>query len=253
MATKKQSKAASAGSHNKTTKREMKNSRPADNVKILRIWAAVLWGLGVGLEILAGLIFFGRINITAFSAIIQIVLALAIDLTLVAIASRLWKRANCAEAESNECWIWDNLDILATTIAFAPFVLMVLTDVKSDRKVRVAASAAAAAILLIGGLIGADWNSISREELSVAKNNLGDTTVYWAQFGQIYHLDEDCHALNHHDTVYRGTVAQAISAKNGGRKTRLCHFCAKNHGVEGISTDKERVEVPKEEDETSAE
>ena len=256
MATKKQHKIIDATSKDETAERKVKDARPIGNAKALRIWAIVLWVLGVIFEALAILIFIGKINIPFFSVIVQIVIALVIDLILVVIGSQLWKRANhidpASEKNPTKFWLWNNMGVIVATVAFIPFILIALTDKNADKKTKTVATIAAAIALVIAGLAGVDWNPISSEELSAAKSALGDTTVYWTQFGKVYHIDEDCHALNRSDTLYRGTVGQAISTQDGGSKTRLCHFCAKRHHIDGVSTDEKRIEITKE-DETSEE
>ena len=261
MATKKQHKIIEATAQveqGDDTSRKVKEARPVGNAKALRIWAVVLWVLGLAFEVFAVLIFIGKVNITAFSPLAQIIIALIIDLILVAIGSQCWKRANHIEpvskANATKFWLWNNLGSIVAVIAFVPFILIALTDKNADKKTKTVASAVAVIALIIAGLAGFDWNPISSEELEAAKNTFGTQTVYWTTFGKVYHTHEDCQALNRSDTLYKGTVSQAVDSKDGGSKTRLCHFCAKRDDIKGVTTDQpDENEVEREEDETSGE
>ena len=53
--------------------------------------------------------------------------------------------------------------------------------------------------------------------------------MYWTAFGKKYHIDEDCQALANSNTLYAGSVTDAIEAN----RTALCTFCARNHEIEG--------------------
>ena len=60
--------------------------------------------------------------------------------------------------------------------------------------------------------------------------------VYWTPFGHKYHLDLDCGAIVNSNTVYEGSVTEAIES---GR-TAICSFCANRHGE--LELDKLNVE-----------
>ena len=102
-----------------------------------------------------------------------------------------------------------------------------------DKKTKAIGTAAAVILLIISGLAGADWNPVSEEQKAQAVEVLGDTQVYWAPFGKVYHTHEDCSSLNQSETLTMGTVEQAIAAN----RTRLCSFCAKRDAISGVETD----------------
>lgn len=60
---------------------------------------------------------------------------------------------------------------------------------------------------------------ISAEEKASAEG-LIEGDVYWTAFGKKYHIDEDCQALANSDTLYAGSVTDAIEAN----RTTLCAF-----------------------------
>ena len=65
MATKKQHKIIEATAQveqGDDTPRKVKEARPVGNAKALRIWAVVLWVLGLAFEVFAVLIFIGKVN-----------------------------------------------------------------------------------------------------------------------------------------------------------------------------------------------
>ena len=77
-----------------------------------------------------------------------------------------------------------------------------------------------------------DYTPLSAEYKTAAEV-LIEGDVYWSTFGKVYHTDPDCHALNRSDELTQGTVEQAMEAN----RTRLCSYCAKRDGIEGIRTD----------------
>jgi len=148
----------------------------------------------------------------------------------------LWKKANHIKpaSEKNKVlfWLWNNMGLIVCTIAFLPFVILALTNKEADKKTKAIATVVAVIALLIGGVASYDFNPVSAEQKEAAEATI-TTTVYWSQFGKVYHTSEECHALNRSDTVIYGDVEQAI-AEN---RTRLCSFCAKRDNIEGVVTD----------------
>ena len=91
------------------------------------------------------------------------------------------------------------------------------------------------ACVIIGAQLWKKANHIdpvSEEQKDAAVEVLGDTQVYWAPFGKVYHTHEDCQALNNSETLTVGTVDQAIAAN----RTRLCKFCAGRDSIDGVVT-----------------
>ncbi len=240
MATPKKKKIISASTGKETSaatqKAAVKQAAPVGNATALRIWAVVLWVVALGFEIVALLILLGKINIPVLSSLVQIIIALVLDLVCVIIGSQLWKKANhikpASEANKLKFWLWNNMGLIACALAFIPFVILALTNKEADKKTKTIATVVAIIALLIGGLASYEWNPISEEEQQAAIGAI-EGEVYWTPFGKKYHIDDDCNALNQSDTLTKGTVEQAIA---DGR-TDLCKFCAKRHEIEGVRTE----------------
>ena len=105
---------------------------------------------------------------------------------------------------------------------------MLLANKDADKKTKVVGTVVAAIFLAISGLASYDWNPVSEEGKAQAESTLGDTSVYWTQFGSVYHLDTECQHLNRSSELFEGDVATAIEKG----KTRLCKTCAKNFNIE---------------------
>ena len=82
--------------------------------------------------------------------------------------------------------------------------------------------------MVLAGALSIDYDPISAEEKASAES-LIEGDVYWTAFGKKYHIDEDCQALANSNTLYAGSVTDAIEAN----RTALCAFCARNHEIEG--------------------
>lgn len=238
MAEPKKKKKITESTAPKTGKR--KEAAPVGNATGLRIGAVALWVVAIALEVVAYLMLIGKINLTFMSTLTQIIVALVLDLACVIIGSQLWKKANHIKPASKKnkvlFWLWNNMGLIVSTIAFLPFVILALTNKDTDKKTKTIATVVAAIALLIGGAASIDYNPISVEEQTAAMEAI-DKEVWWSPFGKVYHTHEDCQALNQSDSLTHGTVEQAI-AEN---RTRLCSFCAKkdNINTEGIKTDEE--------------
>ena len=194
----------------------------------LRIGAVILWVLAIAAEVVAILMLTRYIFIPEESLVIWLIVALGVDLVLLVIGSQLWKRANHKDPASKKnkfkFWLWNNLGLIVSVIAFLPILILLLNDKKLDGKAKKLVSIVAAVALLIGGLASYDWNPISQEELTEAQvtaNEIGDGRVAWTTFGRRFHLYEDCSSLNYSATLFIGTVAEASEA---GR-AELCKIC----------------------------
>lgn len=198
----------------------------------LRIGAIALWVAAIVFEVLAVLIVFGKIAITAIPTIALIIIALVLDLACVSVGSTLWKKANHIDPASKEnkvkFWLWNNMGLIVTAFAFIPFIILTLTNKNADKKTKTIATVVAVIALLIGGLIGYEWNPISLEEKNDATTVLGTQEVYWTKYGKVYHTSSECGHLNNSDTIYQDTVDKAIEAN----KVRLCKDCAKRDNIE---------------------
>lgn len=194
-----------------------------------RIGAVLLWLAAIAFEVVAILLLFGKIEWTFLPTLALIIIALVLDLICVIVGSLLWKKSNLLDPASNKnkvkFWLWNNMGLIVCAFAFIPFVILALTNKNADKKTKTVAVIVAVIALLIGGLFSYDWNPISAEEKEEAISEYSGVDVYWTNFGKVYHLDEDCSALNHSDELTVGSVEQAIEAN----RTRVCKFCEKRH------------------------
>lgn len=192
-----------------------------------RIGAAAAWLVAIAFEVIAVLLFVGKLNWTFASTLTLVIIALVLDLACVITGSLLWKKSNLLDPASNKnkvkFWLWNNMGLIVCAFAFIPFIIIALTNKNADKKTKTVAVIVAVIALLIGGLFSYDWNPISAEEKEEAIEEYSGTDVYWTTFGTVYHLDESCSHLNHSDELTVGTVEQAIEAN----KTRVCKDCEK--------------------------
>ena len=216
------------------------NVRPAPakgNAGGLRVGAVVLWIFAIVFELLAVLVLFGKISLTFMPVMYQLIAFIVLDLVCVVIGSALWKKANhiapASERNKTKFWLWNNMGLIVAIFAFVPLVVLLLTNKDLDKRTKVICTVVAAIALLIGGAASIDYDPVSQEQLSTAEYVLGDTEVYWAPFGKVYHTHEDCQALNNSETLTVGTVDQAIEAN----RTRLCSFCARRDDITELATD----------------
>ncbi len=221
---------------NATKARIVKKAAATGNATGLRIGAALLWVAAIAFEVLAILILTGSINWTFVSTTVQLVAALVLDLICVVVGSLLWKKANhikpASEKNKLKFWLWNNMGVIVTAFAFIPFVIIALTDKKADKKTKTIAVIVAIVAALIAGVASYDFNPLSAEDKENALSAI-EGNVYWSPFGKVYHTDPECHTLNQSDELTTGSVDQALAA---GR-TRLCSYCAKRDGIEGVRTD----------------
>ncbi|MBO4410862.1 MAG: hypothetical protein J5794_01545 [Lachnospiraceae bacterium] len=207
-----------SGSKEELLQATKKNAMP------YRIFAIICWVIAIGFEVVAILMFTKKLD---FIGTWEIpgwlwIVALVLDLVFLIIGSLLWKKANHLDPASKKnkalFWLWNNLGIIVAAVAFIPFLILALLDKNADKKSKTIAAIAAAVALAIGGLVGADWNPVSQEEMLEAA---GVDTVYWTASGTVFHAYDDCSHLNHSLELLTGTSTAAI--ENG--KTRLCKTC----------------------------
>ncbi len=216
---------------------EVRPAREKGNAGGLRAGAVILWILAIVFEALAVLVLFGKIRLTFMPEMYQLIAFIVLDLVCVVIGSQLWKRANhidpASERNKTKFWLWNNMGLIVAIFAFVPLVVLLLTNKDLDKRTKIVCTVAAIIALLISGAASIDYNPVSQEQLDNAMAVFGDTKVYWAPFGKVYHLDENCQALARSETLTEGTVDQAI--EHG--RTRLCAFCASSHNVTEVATD----------------
>lgn len=216
-----------------------KQAAPVGNSTGLRIGAIVLWVLAIGFELCAIFVAVGKMDLKFMPTLWQMIAFIVLDLAAVIVGSQLWKKANhispASEKNKVKFWLWNNLGLVVTVLAFVPFIILLLTNKNADKKTKAVAAVVAVIALLIAGVSSYDFNPVSQEQKEAAMAAItGD--VLWTNTlgGKVYHTHEDCQSLNRTEELVQGTVEQAIAA---GR-TRLCYYCAKKDNLENtVATD----------------
>jgi hypothetical protein len=193
----------------------------------LRVIAALLWLLAIGVQVFAiTLLFKPPVNMTWLIVLIVIDLALAIT------GSILWKKSNRLDPASEKngflFFMQSQLGLVVSIIAFLPLIVFILTSKNLSGKQKGILGGIAALALAIAGVTGTDFNPPSveqyTEQTSRVQELMGKNEVFWTKSGTKYHLDNSCHAINKDATteIFSGTVAQARELKN---ISELCKFC----------------------------
>lgn len=204
-----------------------------------RIGAAILWVLGIAFEVTAILVANSTLYLPKLPAMTWVILFLVVDLALVVAGSQLWKRANHLSPVSKEnklaYWAQTDLGIIIAVIAFAPVILLMLTNKDLDKKTKQVCSIVAGVALVAAIGSGIDYHPTSQEDLDQAEAGAAvlsdDGLAYWTPFGEVYHFNPDCQYVKNSGTIYSGTVSDAIEA---GR-TRACSGCAVEDGTDVLA------------------
>ena len=201
-----------------------------------RAGAIALWVLAIICEILAILALTKDFTIQFTkngntNMLILLIGLIVLDFIFAVVAAQLWKKANRIKpmSEKNKFlfYLWNEMGVIMACICFIPLIILLLKNDKLNKKTKTIVTIIAAVALLIAGVASADFNPVSAEQKAEAESSITDD-VYWTTFGHKYHMDLDCQAIVNSNTVYQGTVTEAIES---GR-TALCSFCAKRHADE---------------------
>ncbi|MDL2300197.1 hypothetical protein LJC01_00945 [Clostridiaceae bacterium OttesenSCG-928-D20] len=224
--------AESPASAGKTVKQAAPSKK--GNATGLRIGAVAFWLLGIGCEVFAVLTLNGTFNFMnpakgTDNTMTAIIIALVVDAVFVIIGSQLWKKSNdidpASEKNKVKFFLWNNMGLIASLIAFAPIILLLLSNKELDKKTKTIATVVAVIMLLIAGTASVDYNPTSQEQLAAAEEGvsaLGVENVFWTPFGRKYHLDENCQSLTRSTTLITGDINQAFEAN----RNSPCSFCA---------------------------
>ena len=237
MAEKKEKKIISADDGTVTTasEKKVKVAKPTGDAKKKRLVAVILWVVAIIFEVLAFLVVLGKVDLKFMPTLYQLIAFLVLDLACVIVGAQFWKKANridpASEKNKFKFWLWNNMGVVVCVIAFVPVIILMLANKNLDKKTKAIAVVVAIIALLIGGVASYDFNPVSEEMQEAAITTLGDSDVYWAPFGKVYHTDSECQSLNQSDTLTMGTVEQAIAAN----RSRLCKFCADRDQISGVA------------------
>lgn len=228
-------KQGGTGEATKEIREEMHAERKG-NALPLRIAAIVLWVLGIGCEVVAILTANGTLFLPGPSQMTWLIIWIVADLVLVVIGSQLWKRANHISPASKEnklaYWVQTDLGIIIAVIAFAPIILLMLSNKNLDKKTKQVCSIVAGVALVAAVGSGIDYHPTTQEDLDQAQAGAAvlsdDGLCYWTPFGKVYHFNPDCQYIKNSSTIYSGTVQDAIDAK----RAEGCSGCTVENGTD---------------------
>ncbi len=213
-----------------------KTEKTPGNATGLRVGAVILWLAGIALEIVALLVLVGKIPTSGDT--MRWVLgigALVLDMICVIIGSQLWKKSNridpASEKNKFKFWLWNNMGVIASVLAFLPFIILLLTNKDADGKTKKIGAIVAVVALLIAGLASYDFDPVSQEMLDTANSVYGATVMYYTKGGKVYHPHEDCQHLSDSELL-EGTAEEAIR----GGYTRPCKTCMAKDVKAGVIT-----------------
>lgn len=191
----------------------------------LRIIAVIMWLVAIAFEVLAILLLNGTLYMPG-DKMIWLIVGIVLDLIFVVIGSLLWKKSNridpVSEKNKIKFYLWNNMGVIASIIAFLPLVVLLLKNKNLDAKTKKIVTVIAALAMLVAIGFSIDYNPVSQEDLAQAQRSIGSDTVYWTRWGHSYHLDPNCQTLLNSAVVYQGDIDQSFEAN----RTDPCDFCA---------------------------
>ena len=205
--------------------------------KQLRIYAVVLWALGIAVEIgaIVGLLLNDSILSEKASvddrgvltstegfptwALVVLIALLVLDGILVVIGSMFWKKANsyapASRSEPVKFFVQNQLGAFIPILAFLPIIVLIFLNKDMDKTQKGIAGAVGIVVALAAVVLGIDFDPESVEKYTAEKQAviqlLGKDEVYWAGGGQVYHVCGNVPDLS--DTsVESGRTADAVAA-----------------------------------------
>lgn len=198
--------------------------------KQLRLFAIIAWIIAISGEVFAILKLIDDEMLTWL--IVTIVGILALSIT----GSLLWKKANrldpASEKDKFKFFVQNQLGAIMSVLAFLPLVIFIFTNKDASKKTKGVAGAVAIVALLIGSIVGIDFNPPSiekyteqiNEQTDIVENlNDGNDHVYWTPAGNKLHLYDDCYTIKNSD-VSDGTVKEAWEARKIDNN-EVCKVC----------------------------
>lgn len=222
--------------------------KPSGNAGVFRVFAVILWILGLTCEGLAVATLLGKMPMFASNTTLAIVILLIVDLVLVIAGSLCWKRANKIDppSEKNKVsfFIKTQLGAFVAVLAFFPIIIFLLKDKNMDKKTKVWVTILATICLLVGGAASIDYNPISLEdlqqmEINSVESDFGAGIVRWSKNSKVYHTWKDCSALKRIEE--KNFNESNVKAAFESGKVRMCYICAGHFnitkGVEEVKKD----------------
>jgi hypothetical protein len=205
--------------------------------KKLRLYAVLMWVLGIAIEI--GAIFGLLTNKSILTetatvdskgvlsstngfptwAFVLLIVLLVLDGIAVVIGSMLWKKANhldpASEKDTVRFFVQNQLGALIPIIAFLPIIILIFLNKDMGKTQKGVAGAVGIVVALAAVALGIDFNPASVEKYTADKQAviqlLGQDEVYWAGGGAVYHVCGDVSDLKG-STISSGTTADAVAA-----------------------------------------
>lgn len=206
------------------TSMKTKEERKA-GAKGKRVAAIIFWVVAVVFEVLAILVLGGKLYLPGLGQMGWLIAFIVLDLACVITGSQFWKRANDIDPASKEnkvkFFLWNQMGLIVSVIAFFPIVFLLLKDKDLDPKTKKIVSIVAIAAAVIASATSIDYNPVSEEEYVEACQEYDGQVVYYTPFGKSYHTTPDCPSLSRSKTVYEGSIEDAFEAG----KNDPCDFC----------------------------
>ena len=209
--------------------------------------AVIFWVLAIAAEVAAILMLTRYILIPEENLMMWLLIALGVDLVMLIIGSQLWKRANKVAPASKKnklkFWLWNNLGVIVSVIAFLPILILLLNDKKLDGSTKKIVSIVAAVALVVGGLASYDFNPVSREEFEQMAHAqmvaAGSDGVSWTTFGKKYHLYEDCSSIVNSSNKSEETTNRTVEEAYDTGRVEQCLRCFARAGIpeDGVVSD----------------
>lgn len=201
-----------------------------------RLYAILLWALGIAIEI--GAIFGLLLNKSILQekasvdaqgvlttnnefptwAFVLLIGLLVLDAIVVILGSMLWKKANkldpASEKDKVKFFIQNQLGALIPIIAFLPIIILIFLNKDMGKTQKGVAGAVGIVVALAAVALGIDFNPASVEKYTADKQAviqlLGEDKVYWSGGGEVYHVCGNVPDLAG-STVTSGTTAEAVA------------------------------------------
>lgn len=208
-----------------TGKPVMTKEERHESVMPKRIAAFVFWFLGIAMEVLAVLTLNGTLYLAKISQMAMLIGFIVLDFIFVVTGSQFWKKANDVDPASKtnkvKFFLWNQLGLVMSILAFFPLVLLLLRDKDLDAKTKKIVSIVAAVALVACSALSIDYNPISEEEYQEMEAEYNGQDIYWTRWGKSYHTTPDCPSLSRSKEVFQGTIEQALEAN----RNDACDFC----------------------------
>ena len=202
-----------------STKAERKEGAKGKRIAAILFWLAAIVCEVFAIMVISGYMF------TQMDTLTAAIIWLAADLVLVIVGSQFWKKANdidpASEANKVKFFLWNQMGLIVSILAFFPFIAILLKDKDMDPKTKKVLTIVAAAALALCSIFSIDFHPASEEDLIAAEEAIGDEDVYWTKYGKSYHIDPDCSSLTRSKELFAGSIDDAFSAN----RNDPCDFC----------------------------